>query len=76
MLMHSLDNIPYEFLTDAFTKCYFLNQIIINIWFQIFQGKVIQLYFDLGNTKTLCDRRIDVTRLSLAFSFCFSGVMY
>ena len=64
MLMHSLDNIPYEFLTDAFTKCYFLNQIIINIWFQIFQGKVIQLYFDLGNTKTLCDRRIDVHRLS------------
>ena len=67
MLFYGLYNISYKFLPNAFTESYLFYQIIVYIRLQIFQGKVIKLHFDLGNTKTLCNRSINIHGLPCLF---------
>ena len=44
-----------------------LHQFIVRIRLQIFQRKVIEFDLDLGNTEALCDRGIDIHRLTRFF---------
>ena len=64
MLLDLFDDIVYKLLSFTFTKSNFIHQIIVYIWFQIFQRKVIQLYFDFGDTKSHSDRCINIHRFT------------
>lgn len=44
-----------------------LHQFIVRIRLQIFQRKVIEFDLDLGNTEALCDRGINIHRLTRFF---------
>ena len=56
-----------EFLTCILFQCNFFDQIVIDFRLQIFQGKIIQFYLDLGNTEPVCDRRVDIHGLTRFF---------
>ena len=71
MLLDLFDNVIYKFLPLALTQGYFIDKIIVYIWLQIFQGEIIQFDFDLGNTETHCDRRIDIHRFTGFFLLFF-----
>ena len=71
MLFHMIYNTLNKLLTFCFTQCNLFHQIIIDIRLQIFQRQVIQFYLDLGNTKTLRNRCIDVHGLSGFFLLLF-----
>ena len=64
MLLDLFDDIVYKLLSFTFTKSNFIHQIIVYIWFQIFQRKVIQFYFDFGDTKSHSDRCINIHRFA------------
>ena len=59
MLTDLIHNILDVFFPDAFTDSNLVHQVIVSLRFQIFQGKVIQFYFNLRNSKSLRNRRID-----------------
>ena len=67
MLFDLLDNIIDKFLSFTLTKCYFINQIIIYIRLEIFKRKVIQFYFNFGNTKSHSNRSINIHCLACLF---------
>ena len=68
---HFCDNTVHKFLAFCFTQSDLFYQVIINFRLQIFQRKVIQLYLDLGNTKSLSKRSINIHRLSRFFFLFF-----
>ena len=78
MLLDLFNDIVYKLLSFTFTKSNFIHQIIVYIWFQIFQRKVIQLYFDFGDTKSHSDRCINIHRFTgffLLFALLCCGGM-
>ena len=56
-LIHKSLNI---FIPHALSKSNLLHQIIISLRIEIFHGKVFQLDLDLADTKTLCDRTVNI----------------
>ena len=70
MLTDFLYNIVHYSLTRLFFQRNLFHQVIVDLRLQILQRQIIQLDFDLGNTKPVRDRRIDIHRLTgLLFLF-------
>ena len=71
-ILHMCRYFFYDLLYEFFPLCLscidLVHQVIEHLRLGIFERQVIKLCLDLGNTKTLCDRRIDVHRL---FRFFF-----
>ena len=64
MLTDLIHNALDIFFADILAHRNFIHQIIISFRFQIFQGKIIQLHFDFGNTESLRNGRIDIQSFS------------
>ena len=60
MLLHLLHDLPHELLPHAFPERDLFHQVIVDLWLQVFQGKIVQLYLDLGDTKPHGDGRVDI----------------
>ena len=63
MLAHLIHDRLDVFFPDALTDRDLVDQIIVRLRLQILQRQVIQLDLDLGNTKPLCDRGVNIQRL-------------
>ena len=67
VLLYFRHNGFYIFFPDTSLISNLRYQIIIDLRLEVFQCKVIQLDLHLGNTKTLCNRRIDIHGLACFF---------
>ena len=68
VMLHLVDNRVHVFLPLTLLQIDLLHQIVIDLRLEIFQRQIIQLYLDLGDTKSLGDGSIDIHRL-LRFLF-------
>ena len=64
VLLYLFHNSVDKFFSCTLTESNFFYKVIIDIRFQIFKGKIIQLHLDLGNTESVSKRRVDLDGLS------------
>ena len=67
VIFHLIHNALHKFFALRLAQSDLFHQIVVNIRLQIFQRKIVQLHLDLGNTETLCDRRVNIHRLARFF---------
>ena len=61
--LYFVHDLFYKSFPRVFAQGDLFRQVVIGFRFQIFQRKIVQFHFDLGNTQTVGDRRIDLHRL-------------
>ena len=60
MLAHLVHNALDIFFPDALSHRNLIHQIVISLGLQIFQGQIVQLHLDLGDSQPLGNGRIDL----------------
>ena len=71
--------IVYQALDVGVALClsegYLLYQIVVGIRIEVLHTKVLELYLYLADTKSLCDRAVDILCLSGDTLLCFLGLI-